>query len=48
MAKTTKLVQGIHSLIKFQKHQGVQSLTIEGREDLADLSQDRTAILFLL
>lgn len=41
MAKTTKLVQGIHSLIKFQKHQGVQSLTIEGREDLADLSQDK-------
>ena len=41
MAKTTKLVQGIHSLIKFQKRQGVQSLTIEGREDLADLSQDK-------
>lgn len=41
MAKTTKLVQGIHSLIKFQKHQGIQSLTIGGREDLADLSQDK-------
>ena len=40
MAKTTKLVRGIHSLIKFQKHQGIQSLTIGGREDLADLSQD--------
>ena len=41
MAKTTKLVRGIHSLIKFQKHQGIQSLTIGGREDLADLSQDK-------
>lgn len=41
MAKTTKMVQGIHSLIKFQKHQGIQSLTIGGREDLADLSQDK-------
>lgn len=40
MAKTTKRVRGIHSLIKFQKHQGIQSLTIGGREDLADLSQD--------
>lgn len=41
MAKTTKLVRGIHSLIKFQKHQGIQSLSIGGREDLADLSQDK-------
>lgn len=41
MVKTTKVVQGIHSLIKFQKHQGIQSLTIGGREDLADLSQDK-------
>lgn len=41
MAKTTKLVRGIHSWIKFQKHQGIQSLTIGGREDLADLSQDK-------
>lgn len=41
MAKTTKLVRGIHSLIKFQKHQGIQSLTIGGREDLVDLSQDK-------
>lgn len=41
MAKTTKLVRGINSLIKFQKHQGIQSLTIGGREDLADLSQDK-------
>lgn len=41
MAKTTKLVRGIHSWIKFQKHQGIESLTIEGRKDLADLSQDK-------
>lgn len=41
MAKTTKQTRGIHSLIKFQKHQGIQSLTIGGREDLADLSQDK-------
>lgn len=40
MAKTTKKVQGIHSLIKFQRHQGVESLTIEGKEELADLKQD--------
>lgn len=40
MAKTTKKVQGIHSLIKFQRHQGVESLTIEGKEALADLKQD--------
>lgn len=41
MAKTTKKVQGIHSLIKFQRHQGVESLTIEGKQELADLSQDK-------
>ena len=41
MAKTTKQTRGIHSLIKFQKHQGIQRLTIGGREDLADLSQDK-------
>ena len=41
MAKTTKLVQGIHSWIKFQKHQGIESLTIEGKQALADLSQDK-------
>lgn len=40
MAKTTKKVQGIHSLIKFQRHQGVESLTIEGKQELADLRQD--------
>lgn len=40
MAKTTKKVQGIHSLIKFQHHQGVESLTIEGKQELADLKQD--------
>lgn len=40
MAKTTKKVQGIHSLIKFQRHQGVESLTIEGKQELADLKQD--------
>ena len=40
-AKTTKLVRGIHSWIKFQKHQGVESLTIEGKQALADLSQDK-------
>lgn len=41
MAKTTKLVRGIHSWIKFQKHQGIESLTIEGKQALADLSQDK-------
>lgn len=41
MAKTTKKVQGIHSLIKFQRHQGVESLTIEGKQELADLKQDK-------
>lgn len=40
MAKTTKKVQSIHSLIKFQRHQGVESLTIEGKQELADLKQD--------
>lgn len=40
-AKTTKLVSGIHSWIKFQKHQGVESLTIEGKQALADVSQDK-------
>lgn len=40
-AKTTKLVRGIHSWIKFQKHQGVESLTIEGKQALADISQDK-------
>lgn len=49
MAKTTKKVQGIHSLIKFQRHQGVESLTIEGKQDLADLKQDNkgdTSLIF--
>lgn len=41
MAKTTKLVRGIHSWIKFQKHQGVESLSIEGKQTLADISQDK-------
>lgn len=41
MAKTTKKVQGIHSLIKFQRHQGVESLTIDGKQELADLKQDK-------
>lgn len=41
MAKTTKIVRGIHSWIKFQRHQGLQSLTIRGKESLADLSQDK-------
>lgn len=41
MAKTTKLVRGIHSWIKFQKHQGIESLTIEGKQELADISQDK-------
>lgn len=41
MAKTTKQTRGIHSWIKFQKHQGVESLTIQGKEALADLSQDK-------
>lgn len=41
MAKTTKLVRGIHSWIKFQKHQGVESLSIEGKQTLADITQDK-------
>lgn len=41
MAKTTKIVRGIHSWIKFQRHQGLQSLTIKGKSELADLSQDK-------
>ena len=41
MVKTTKLVRGIHSWVKFQKHQGVESLSIEGKQALADLSQDK-------
>lgn len=41
MVKTTKIIRGIHSWIKFQKHQSVQSLTIKGKESLADLSQDK-------
>ena len=41
MAKTTKLVRGIHSWIKFQKHQGIESLTIEGKQALADITQDK-------
>lgn len=39
--KTTKLVRGIHSWIKFQKHQGVESLSIQGKDTLADISQDK-------
>ena len=39
--KTTRRVRGIHSLIKFQKHQGVESLTIQGKDTLADISQDK-------
>lgn len=39
--KTTKIVRGIHSWIKFQKHQGIESLTIEGKQTLADISQDK-------
>lgn len=39
--KTTKRVRGIHSLIKFQKHQGVESLTIQGKDTLADVLQDK-------
>lgn len=41
MEKTTKLVRGIHSWIKFQKHQGVESLSIEGKQELADITQDK-------
>lgn len=39
--KTTKLVRGIHSWVKFQKHQGIESLSIEGKQALADISQDK-------
>lgn len=41
MSKTTKLVRGIHSWIKFQKNQGVESLSIEGKQALADITQDK-------
>lgn len=46
--KTTKRVLGIHSLIKFQKHQGIESLTIEGKQTLADISQDKNGDATLL
>ena len=46
--KTTKRVRGIHSLIKFQKHQGIESLTIEGKQTLADISQDKNGDATLL
>ena len=48
MAKTTKQTRGIHSWIKFQKHQGVESLTIQGKEALADLSQDKNGDINLI
>ena len=41
MAKTTKKARGIQSIIKFQRHQGIESLTIDGKQDLADLTQDK-------
>lgn len=40
MTKTTKIVRGIHSWIKFQRHQGIQSLTIKGKDSLADIDMD--------
>lgn len=46
--KTTKRVRGIHSLIKFQTHQGIESLTIEGKQTLADISQDKNGDASLL
>lgn len=46
--KTTKRVRGIHSLIKFQKQQGIESLTIEGKQTLADISQDKNGDATLL
>lgn len=46
--KTTKRVRGIHSWIKFQKHQGIESLTIEGKQTLADISQDKNGDATLL
>lgn len=46
--KTTKRVRGIHSLIKFQKHQGVESLTIQGKDTLADVSQDKNGDTILI
>lgn len=46
--KTTKRVRGIHSLIKFQKHQGIESLTIKGKQTLADISQDKNGDASLL
>lgn len=39
--KTTKIVRGIQSWVKFQKHRGIESLTIDGKQTLADISQDK-------
>ena len=43
MSKSTKLVKAINSIITFQRKfpQGIQSVTIKGKEALADLSIDR-------
>lgn len=43
MSKSTKLVKAINSIITFQRKfpQGIQSVTIKGKEALADLSLDR-------
>lgn len=46
--KTTKIVRGIQSWVKFQKHQGVESLSIEGKQTLADISQDKNGDASLL
>jgi hypothetical protein len=43
MVKSTKLVRAISSIITFQKRipQGIQSVTIKGKEALADLELDK-------
>lgn len=43
MVKSTKLVRAISSIITFQKRipQGIQSVTIKGKESLADLDLDK-------
>lgn len=43
MVKSTKLVRAISSIITFQKRipQGIQSVTIKGKESLADLELDK-------
>ena len=42
-SKSTKQVRAIDRIIKFQIDDGIESLTISGKEVLADVSIDRKA-----